>query len=266
MNVNKKYESLTLIEDKMKFLTKSEIRLKILNCLTGNSKSIKEIVNETNLTYSSVSSNVGKLNKKGCIYKKEGKYQTNHVCDVYLKNIMDFNILIKIINNFKAFWDKHNLNEINKESLMDITSLKNAKLIESTPIDIYKPHNHMKELIKDSDEIKVIFPYLHPDYPKLIEELLIKNAKVEIIIPKSIENHFFDSINQKYLKNGIKNKNLKIITIKKDLSLSLTINKENMNLGLFKADGSFDQNRLLTSNDEKSRQWAITLFNEIKSI
>ncbi|MCQ2972350.1 MAG: DUF1724 domain-containing protein [archaeon] len=37
-----------------------------------------------------------------------------------------------------------------------------------------------------------------------------------------------------------------------------------MSLGLFKNDGSFDQNRLLTSQNEKSVIWANNLFEKIE--
>lgn len=38
-----------------------------------------------------------------------------------------------------------------------------------------------------------------------------------------------------------------------------------MSLGLFKNDGSFDQNRILISDNQKSHKWAENLFENIKS-
>ena len=40
---------------------------------------------------------------------------------------------------------------------------------------------------------------------------------------------------------------------------------ESMNLGLFKNDGSYDQNRILNSDTEESLIWANELFENIKS-
>ena len=37
-----------------------------------------------------------------------------------------------------------------------------------------------------------------------------------------------------------------------------------MSLGLFKNDGSFDQNRILISDSQKSHKWAEDLFKTIK--
>ncbi|WP_409200726.1 helix-turn-helix transcriptional regulator [Methanobrevibacter sp. DSM 116169] len=259
------FKDLNTIEAELKFLAKSEIRLRILNSLQEKPMTIREIVDYTSLTYSSISSNIGKLDKRDFIYKKNGKYHTNSICNVYLKNILEFNKLIKLITNFNKFWNNHTITEIDSISLMDITSLNNSKIIESTSIDIYKPHNHMKKLIKNSNKLKVIFPYLHPDYPEIIEELLKNGAKIEIIIPKNIEKHLFDNINKNLIKEAIKNKKLKIKSINKNLNLSLTINDKNMSLGLFKVDGTYDQNRLLSSKDPIAIDWALDLFEHINN-
>jgi len=265
MELNHKYENLNKIEVQIKFLTKSEIRLRILNCLKKKPSSIKDIVEETKLTYSSISSNMAKLYKKEYIYKSSGKYYINPICNIYLKNLLEFDQLIKLIGEFKTFWGKHILNEININSLREITDLNESELIESTPIDIYKPHNHMKNLISNSNEIKAIFPFLHPDYPKIIENLLEKNSKIEIIIPKSIESQLFENMDKNIVKEGIKNKKLKVKIIKENINLSLVINKYHMSLGLFKIDGSYDQNRLLTSKTPEAIAWASNLFIKINN-
>ncbi|MDL2271300.1 DUF1724 domain-containing protein, partial [Methanobrevibacter sp. OttesenSCG-928-I08] len=221
---------------------------------------INGIVNEIQLTYSSVSSNINKLEKKGYIYKRKGKFYISNVCNVFLNNILDFNKSINLIKNFENFWSNHIITAINLSSLINITCLNDSKLIESTPTDIYKPHNYMKNLIINSKKIKAIFPYLHPDYPKILEELMENEAKIELIIPKNIENQLIENIDKKIIKKSLNNENLIIKTINGSIDLFLTVNSENMNLGLFKIDGSYDQNRLLSSNNFKAVEWGLKLF------
>ena len=45
----------------------------------------------------------------------------------------------------------------------------------------------------------------------------------------------------------------------------LIVTNQMMILGLFKDDGYFDQNRLLTSDDEDSIRWANNLFENFKN-
>ena len=89
---------------------------------------------------------------------------------MYLNIILEFKNAIKLINQFDEFWDKHDVKQINLDSLKNITSLHDSQLIKTTPIDIYKTHNTIKGQLLMSYNIKAIFPYLHPDYPVIIEQ------------------------------------------------------------------------------------------------
>ena len=177
---------------------------------------------------------------------------------------MDFKKSVEIINNYSEFWNKHNLNQINIDSLRNITDLKDSQLIETTSLDIYKTHNAIKTQIMESKSLKAIFPYLHPEYPQLIEKILKKNGKVEIIVPKSISHALISKIDPKIKQTSISDKNLTIHPVENDLKIYLTICDESMSFGLFKNDESYDQNRILISNTKKSQTWAENLFENIK--
>jgi predicted transcriptional regulator len=253
------------INNDIKFLAKSEIRLKILSELYNNPDNVRGLVQKTNITYSSVSSNIGKLEKNNYITKVENKYHINPMTEVYFKTLIDFKNSMDLVNDYDAFWNKHNLNQLSINSIKRITDLKNSKLIETTPIDIYKTHNTIKKQINDSKNIKAIFPYLHPDYPKLIEKILRNKGSVELIVPRNIFKELIFRVDGKIRKNSIKKGNLKVYLFKDELNLYLTICDESMSLGLFKNDGSFDQNRILVSDDFHSYNWANELFEHVKT-
>ena len=252
------------IDNDIKFLAKSEIRLKILNELDKHPDNVRGIVKKTNIAYSSVSSNIGKLENHDYITKVENKYYINPMTQVYYKTLMDFKSSVELVTDYDSFWNKHNLNQLSITSIKRITDLKNSELIETTPIDIYKTHNTIKNQIMNSKNIKAIFPYLHPEYPNLIEGILKNNGTVELIVPKSIFKELLFRVNDNVRRTALRYKKLKVYSFKNDLNLYLTICDENMSLGLFKNDGSFDQNRVLVSNDEQSHEWAEELFNHIK--
>ena len=54
------------------------------------------------------------------------------------------------------------------------------------------------------------------------------------------------------------------IPMDEDLKVYLTICDESISFGLFKNDKSFDQNRILICNSDKSKNWAGELFKNIK--
>lgn len=252
------------INNDIKFLAKSEIRLKILSELKSGPNSIQELVKKTKITYSSVSSNISKLEQKNYIKKIKTKYYLNHKAKIYYQTLMDFKESVEIIQDYTEFWDKHDLNQLSIECMKNLTDLNDCELIKTTPLDIYKTHNTIKSQMMNSKSVKAIFPYLHPEYPQLIENILKDNGNVELIIPKSILNPITSRIDAEIRKNSIKEKRLAIHLFEDDLKVYLTLCDETMSFGLFKEDESFDQNRILISQSKKSQKWARNLFENIK--
>ena len=252
------------INEEIRFLAQSEIRLKILSELYEQPNNISGLVKKTQITYSSVSSNVNKLEENEFIRKVEKKYYVNPMAEIYFKALMDFKKSVDIINDYGAFWNKHNITQLSIDSMKNITALKNSKLIETTPLDIYKTHNTNKNQLIESKDVKAIFPYLHPEYPQLIETILQNGGTVELIVPRTIFKAIISPIDDKLKKDAINGGRLIVYTVTDDLDLYLTVCDEKMSLGLFKNDGSFDQNRILISDDKKSHEWANELFKHVK--
>lgn len=265
MTSNINYENLLNIEKQLKFLTKSEIRIDILKCLKEKPYSVKEIVNNTGMRYSSVSSNMHKLELNNHVYKEDGKFKMNILTEMYLENLLDFNKSLKIIIEYEKFWHKHNIDEMNYTSIKNLTDIYNSKLIESTSVDIYKTYNAIKSQIIGSKNIRAIFPYLHPEFPKIIENELKNGAEIELIVNYAIYKNLVFDINTNVYQQGITNNKLKIVPVKKQLNIYLAICDNSMSMGLFKNDESFDQNRILISSNEKAINWSLNLFNDIKN-
>ena len=252
------------INNDIKFLAQSEIRLKILSELNKKPDHIRGLVKRTENTYSSISSNLIKLEHNNHIQKIDNKYYVNPITEIYYTTLMDFKNSVELINNYNTFWTKHNIDKLSVESIKRLTDLKDSKLVETTIIDIYKTHNTTKQQLLESKSVKAIFPFLHPEHPEMIESILKNNGTIELVIPQSIYKALLFNINTKVRKTAIKKRKLKVFPVEDELNIYLTICDKTISLGLFKNDGSFDQNRILISNSQKSHQWAEDLFKTIK--
>ncbi|WP_296807141.1 winged helix-turn-helix domain-containing protein [uncultured Methanobrevibacter sp.] len=252
------------IEKDMLFIVKSEIRLKILTELNDEPQTIKDIVNKTNIAYSSVSNNMNKLEYKNHVTKENRVYTMTPMTKLYFNQLMEFKKSVDVIKNFDSLWYKHDINNINTELIKNITELYESKLIETDPIDIYKTHNNIRKQLENSKNIRGILPYIHPDYPKLIENIMKNDGKIELIMGKDIYKGLISQIDKDLKNRCIKNSSLKIHILKEKLDIYLLICDESMNLGLFKTDGSYDQNRILNSNTPESVKWANDLFETMK--
>ena len=258
-NVCENFKTLEVIEKDLKFMAKSIIRIKLLKSLENSTYTVKELANDTGLCYSSVSTNLNKLEEREYISKIDKRFSTKELTSLYLENIVEFDQTIGIIESFKELWNQHNIEELNQKAMLNLTSLIQSELIKSTPLDIYRTHNILKDQLLNSKKIKLIFPYLHPEYPEIIKESIENGADIELIIPKEIHDEFYYK-----LVNNEDNNQLNIKSSERNLNIYLTITEEEMSLGLFKNDGSFDQNRILISDDKEALEWASELFKSIR--
>ena len=97
-------------------------------------------------------------------------------------------------------------------------------------------------------------------------DINLKNeGKIELIMEKNIYHGLISQMNRDLKNKSIRNGSLNVHVLKDNPDIYLLICDGSMNLGLFKNDGSYDQNRILNSNDSESLKWANALFENIKS-
>lgn len=250
----------SIVEDELKFLTNSEIRLKVLVDLLGGPLKVRDINRNSLLSYSSVSSNVHKLCNEGYVEKIHNSFQLTNLGLIYITILMDFHDVVTTISEFSDFWLDHDISSLSLDDLKKLSSLEGSDLIKSNYTDIYKTHKEFKRTFKDSKYLKVIFPYSHPEYPKLIRRLILKGVKVDLIVSKAILDSFVKDIGNDVVKKGIAQGNFSLKYLEEDIKIALAISNKFVTVGLFKTDGTYDQNRLLLSDRKKAIAWALNIF------
>ena len=250
----------SVVEDELKFLNNSEIRLKVLVDLLNGPLKIRDINRNSLLSYSSVSSNVHKLCKDGYVEKIHNSFQLTNLGYIYITILMDFHDVMSTISDFSDFWLDHDISSLSLEDLRKLSSLEGSELIKCNYTDIYKTHKEFKRVFKDSKYLKVIFPYMHPEYPKLIRRLILKGVRVELIVSQGILTSFVKDIGKDVVKKGLSDGNFSLKYIDEDIKIALAVSNQFVSIGLFKSDGTYDQNRLLLSEKQKAILWALTIF------
>jgi predicted transcriptional regulator len=261
INENNIFDNYEQIKEEIKFFTNSEIRLRILKCLNEKDLAMSNIYNETNLSYSSISSNVHKLEDRDYVYNDNGKYKLNDLAKIKLLDLMELNKLFDFTDDFFDFWNDHDVKNIYPEGLKNLNRLYGSKLIESSLENIYKPHNVFKSNILKSMNIKSIFPFIHPEYPNIFRKLIENGAKIKILLPNNIFPNFIRTLDKDMVKNAVENNLFEIKSLKSEIKMSLTVTDNFMSLGIFKNDGSYDQNRILISCKESAIEWGNEVFN-----
>ena len=249
-NYLKHYDS---ISSEVKYLNNSLVRLKILATLYDHPSNMKDLNKTTGLIYSSISSNMHKLELGGHVYLDLNKYYLTNSTRLKIEQILELSDLINLLNEFFNILDKHLVNMIPNQSVAELYLLGKANLIESDSIDVYKMYNFIETALSNADEVKCVLPFYYENFNEKLNELAQNNKKVEVMVPVDI----FEIFNE---KSKIKN----IYPFNSENTFLLIVTSELMILGLFKDDGYFDQNRLLTSKNDDSIKWANNLYKNFK--
>ena len=169
--------------------------------------------------------------------------------------ILEFNEVITLLNEFFNILDKHLVEMIPNQSIAELYLLGKASLIEADDVDVYRMYNYIENSLTLANEVKCILPFYYENFNKKLNALVEINKEVEVIVPSNLLNTFEE-------KSKIKN----LSTFKGKYNFLLICTDDVMILGLFKENGYFDQNRLLTSKNQNSIQWAENLFENFKKL
>ena len=136
------------INNDIKFLAQSEIRLKILSELNKKPDNIRGLVKRTENTYSSISSNLAKLEHNNHIKKVNNKYhhKIREMNSIINANMAQYVGGMEIIQQFEKelmgiYVTSHPLGSI-KDTLKYITTQTISDILEAD-----NPYNSLKSLI-----------------------------------------------------------------------------------------------------------------------
>lgn len=252
---NEEYiENLESIFDEVKFTANSYVRLKILASLYEMPQNMREMTEATGLSYSSISSNMHDLELKNLLYREHNKYFLTNSARVKIENILELKWIISLLNEFFNILDGHIVDMIPNESVMELYLLGKAKLMESSGVDAYRTYNFIEKCLSQAESVKCILPFFYAPFFAILKELISQNKDVEILVPQIHLEAFQE-------KSDIE----ELVSFKEYDSFLLIVTDKVMILGLFLENGYFDQNRLLTSINEESVEWANNLFKNFKN-
>ena len=252
---NKNYlESYDSISEEVKYLSNSLIRLKILAILYEKPLNMKDLNNTTGLSYSSISSNMHHLELREHVYRHHNKYFLSNATRLQIEQIMELGSLITILNEFFNILDKHLVDMIPNQSVAEMYLLGKANLMESDGVDVYKIYNFIENALTGANEVKCILPFYYENFNEKLNNLARDDKEIELLVSEIVFKIYEGKSEVKHISS-----------FKGEYNFLLIITDEMMILGLFKDDGYFDQNRLLTSRNSDSIRWANNLFENFKN-
>ena len=250
------------IFDELSFLTNSNDRLYILKYLLmyecGN---FSEMHKNLKLTYPTLSNNINRLKELGFVIKKDSKFYLTNSGKIKTQLIFNLNNSIKVIDSYKLLWSNHTVEDFPEELLLNISLLRNSKIITSSRTHIYGLDNMIIENMKKGKFIYLMISEVNFKYADLISYSLNKNIPVYLILPRNIYNKFLSLIDEEILKLAFYNKKLHLLASNELFKFNLFLNDFVFCINLFYDNGLIDKNKLLISYDIDSLTWGKSLFD-----
>ncbi|MBU4534591.1 MAG: DUF1724 domain-containing protein [Euryarchaeota archaeon] len=252
------------VQDDLKFMIKSRIRLNILSSILEYPKAMKEIKEENDLSFAAISNNMKRLLEENMVIKVEDKYLISQIGFLKLYSLMDFLKLMSSTKKFEELWLNHDIEGIPDFLLEDMGALEDSELIKANYKDVFKPYTEYSKLLENVNEIKGVSPFFNPSDVDLFDELSGKGIKIDLIITKEVLEQIIKTSKIKEIFKDLKmlmDKNLSIWIYNKKISVAFTVSDNFLSLGLMNDDGTYDQNRDLVSSSNDAVNWSNNLFN-----
>lgn len=249
-NYLKNYDS---ISEDVKFATNSIIRLKILAALFVKSQNMKELARMTKLSYSSISTTLNGLELKDFVYRESNKYYLSNSLKIQMKDILELTEVFNMLNRFFNIIEGHVVDMVPDQSVAELHMLRKADLVESCGMDANKIYNYIEDSLEDAERVQCILPFYQLSFNRKLNYLVKKNRYVELIVSGEVLELYKRRSKSKYISS-----------FDGENAFLLIVTDNIMILGLFKDDGYFDQNRLVTSKNKDAILWAQNLFINFK--
>lgn len=256
MNINIKMKAKGLLS----LLAFSEKRSGILLMLQEEPKTLKEIRDYFKVTSPEIIPQIRKLEKENLIFQDGKKYVLTDVGEVVTTSFGHLFNTLKIFENNMEFWREHNIIGIPQEFRMRFYELRNYKIFESTPTEIFKPHEEYIKNLLESRWTKGVSPALHPEYPRVVTMLAEKGVNISLVVTRNV----FEKLQTDYkkeLQKYLSFENASLWLCNEEIKVAFTTSDTFLSMRLFLKDGNYDFYKNIISNEKSALKWGEDLFN-----
>ncbi len=248
------------VSDDLRFLIKSDVRVKILISLTEGAKNIAQLKNELNSSSSTILHGIYQLESKDIISRESGRYSLAKTGEIYSYKLLDMVKSIHTLEKCKNIFLNHNIDCIPTELLKDLGYLEDSQLIKSINTDIMRPYQVLNDHISGSKNLKHLSSILYAPNIRILFSNM-DDREVHLLLTRELLDKVFEEVNYEYIERYISQGNLKLGVVNDSTKISFTMGDNFISLGLYSQSGEYDLNNLLMSKSKDAISWGNRLFN-----
>ncbi len=261
-NLYKMYEE---VDEELKFLTTSGVRIKMLASLLEKPKTSTQLKDEMGVGASTVIHAARDLEQDGLLIEKTDGYHLTGAGKIMALKIIDVITTLKTVANEREFWKTHDISDIPPEFLLRIGALADAKIIKDTPTNLMRGLSLYFKLIRKAKEMRGISSIFHPRFPDIIEKLADRGVEMEFVVTPNVFSTLTQAKYKERLKKLVARDNFSLYLSDREIKLAFTVTDFVLSFALYFVDGTFDNAQDLISYDEEAIKWGRELFEYYKS-
>ncbi len=257
--VSENEERYNLAEAEIKMFTRSSVRSKIMLTILDGGKNIGELEKTTNIRATTLLHSIKDLMDQDLVERKKQVYSLTNIGKIQANTLDELLALIITLNKHHKFLRNHDLSGIPLELQKRIGMLGKGEIVQGTTETPLKSMDSFSAALRESKEIKGIFPILVTSYVKAILQAIEKGADVKIIVTNPVLKAITKE--KAYFNQLLERENFKLFLIDCDVKISFMVTESFLNLGLAGIDGSYDLGTDLLYKGEKPVMWGKMLYD-----
>lgn len=266
IEINSIEEDFSIIEEfgeEIKLYVNSDIRLEIMSSLFTSPSTLKLLHKSTGINYTSISTNIAKLESKNIIKKEKDYYYLRKQAAIKLVNLLFLEHNLIFLYDFENYLNNHQVKNDEIEILSSIPFIQNVDLVQANNINPDIAIETLQENMSSKGSVKSMAVLLQSNYKQMIKYLMDHESDFEIITTENLTKRIISHIKEYGKENPPKCKRFNLYEIEDDfLNLALVVSPDKVVLGLFRREGKFNKSCVLVSHEEQAVVWAYNLFNE----
>jgi predicted transcriptional regulator len=252
-------DSYNEIQEELKFLTTSGVRIKLLVSLNNEKMTVDQFRDEFGYRTSTILPVLAELKSKDLIYKEDRQYGVTPYGKLISSKLIDFIETLCMFKTQERFWKSHETYVIPDLFFRNIGSLSRSTLIEDMPADLFATHRRFTELLGECEVVNGVSPFIHPDFPDLFKVFVEGGVVVRLVVTYPVLKLMCDR-HKDVLQHVATMPNFSVRVIEDDVKVAFTVTEKLLSLGFFRPDGTYDYNMDLISEDAAAIDWGNMLF------
>ena len=260
--MDKLYKIFREVEEDLKFIATSGVRIKMLNSLLEKPKTSSELKDEFKIGASTIIHAARDLEREGYITEKIDGYHLTLIGKITALKLIEFVKTLYTLKKGKEFWLTHVIDDLPEEFAREIYKLYNHEILTSSVRNVFKTLSIYVELAKKSKHFWGVSPIFVDIFVSLIKKLAGRNADIRLVLTKDVfeelKKRHGDVLNEVFPK-------VELWIIDEEPKVAFTVTESFLSFGLFDEKGMYDPTHDLISRDKEAIEWGRKLFEYYKS-